>query len=706
MLDRREALLGMAAGSIAASASSPAFAKTGANTAANKIGLIDGSFDIEIDQATGAILSITQPNDIAHMNWVSGPENAPWQPIGSGWGLGYADLGSHVLHRSRWQNAEIEQSGPNIMTATYHCGPLKLRVARELKNGRLKESYRFTNDGNSPLPMRGAGKASLAIYTPFNDHYTSAADVLENRCHAHIWTGGSSSWVATFRMGGRGPHLGLVLDHGNLDGYSIQDRDPITLSNTRGTILVHPEIDQLDPGESATISWTLFWHNGWEDFFKQAARHSFQFVQVEASRWVTCTGEFTEIKFRRELQSARLYVDDIPSPLKREVDGWSARLSASGPKERILKLCYGKNLTTKAVVNSVSHFDTLMSARARFITSRQQWQEDGSPRDDAYVVYDNQLDVMVRNDAEADKNDGRERIGMGVFLARWLRQRIDDPNIRASLERYYRFVVERLQRSDGYVLDGINENKKRLYNWPWMMQLHVSMARLMKDDNCWHFAMQTLRSYYAEGGIEFYGIGLPVLEMLKNLAAAGKSTERDEALSLFIRHGDRIIERGTNYPASEVNFEQSIVAPAAIFLLELHLASGDAKWLAAATPHLELLQLFEGKQPDHHLNSIAIRHWDGYWFGKARMWGDTFPHYWSSLNALAWHYLGKATKDARWQARADTVIRGNLSLFTEEGRGSAAHIFPVTVNGRPGQFFDEYANDQDWLFVHHLQMDE
>ncbi|AZQ39116.1 hypothetical protein EJ357_41500 [Streptomyces cyaneochromogenes] len=35
---------------------------------------------------------------------------------------------------------------------------------------------------------------------------------------------------------------------------------------------------------------------------------------------------------------------------------------------------------------------------------------------------------------------------------------------------------------------------------------------------------------------------------------------------------------------------------------------------------------------------IAIRHWDGYWFGTDRPWGDVFPHYWGALTAttLLW----------------------------------------------------------------------
>lgn len=33
---------------------------------------------------------------------------------------------------------------------------------------------------------------------------------------------------------------------------------------------------------------------------------------------------------------------------------------------------------------------------------------------------------------------------------------------------------------------------------------------------------------------------------------------------------------------------------------------------------IKVLELFNGMQPDYHLYEAAIRHWDGYWFGKKR----------------------------------------------------------------------------------------
>lgn len=83
------------------------------------------------------------------------------------------------------------------------------------------EKYTFTNIGSAALALSSTRfKTEFAIFTPFNDHYTNASDVLEHRAHAHIWAfGGGSSWVKLTRMGGRGPHLGLVVTQGGLQGY-------------------------------------------------------------------------------------------------------------------------------------------------------------------------------------------------------------------------------------------------------------------------------------------------------------------------------------------------------------------------------------------------------------------------------------------------------------------------------------------------------
>jgi hypothetical protein len=114
--------------------------------------------------------------------------------------------------------------------------------------------------------------------------------------------------------------------------------------------------------------------------------------------------------------------------------------------------------------------------------------------------------------------------------------------------------------------------------------------------------------------------------------------------------------------------------------------------------------MFNGDQPDFHLNDIAIRHWDGWWFGKRPRWGDTMPHYWSTITAMAFHRCWLATGMRNYLERAKRILLGNFCLFSEDGRGSCAYLYPQMIDGEPGGYYDPYANDQDWALVHYLDI--
>ncbi|MCI8530394.1 MAG: hypothetical protein HFH82_14825 [Lachnospiraceae bacterium] len=46
--------------------------------------------------------------------------------------------------------------------------------------------------------------------------------------------------------------------------------------------------------------------------------------------------------------------------------------------------------------------------------------------------------------------------------------------------------------------------------------------------------------------------------------------------------------------------------------------------------------------------------------------------------------------------KCEAVYRGTLSMFMPDGSASCAYVYPVSVNGRKGGYYDPYANDQDW----------
>jgi hypothetical protein len=109
-------------------------------------------------------------------------------------------------------------------------------------------------------------------------------------------------------------------------------------------------------------------------------------------------------------------------------------------------------------------------------------------------------------------------------------------------------------------------------------------------------------------------------------------------------------------------------------------------------------------QPDYHLNNIAIRHWDGFWFGKRETWGDVFPHYWSMLSAIAFNLYAECTGNIEYRTKAEIIARNNLCLFFEDGSASCAYIYPNKVNGIEAKFYDPFANDQDWALYFYLQI--
>ena len=45
-------------------------------------------------------------------------------------------------------------------------------------------------------------------------------------------------------------------------------------------------------------------------------------------------------------------------------------------------------------------------------------------------------------------------------------------------------------------------------------------------------------------------------------------------------------------------------------------------------------------------------------------------------------------------------------VIRDNGTGAAAYIYPEKVNGVDAEFYDEFANDQDWALFFYLEMNE
>lgn len=659
---------------------------------------------VQMDPATGGVISIVSPKDPHRMNWVASPSECPWMPTSLQWGLGMlCELTWHAKILHRWGEPIEMKADARSVRVRYKVAGLNLLVTRRLDGDGMTEEYLFENAGKKPVEIADSirrGTHGSGVFAPFNDNYPGAETCLKRRCHAHLWMGEDLAWVNALRMGGAAPHLGMVLTGGRLLGYSIEGRDRRVSSNARGIFLLHPEGFTLKPGQKYRLAWKLFWHQGWEDFFRQVQRHG-KMERVVADRLALLGKESAELRAigGAKNKKLRFLSEGKALPTRKEGKDLVARVLAPKEGEFEIQASDGKH-TTPIRFHSVANIEALLKKRAHFIIERQQVTAPGKPLDGALVPYDNELDAPLIHATCGDTNNGRERVGMGVFLALLLKKS-PDAKLLKGLLRFDAFVRRELQQKDGTINNGAGEPHQRLYNYPWVMQLHLEMRRLTGEKRHIEEYVKVVRAYYAKGGEKFYAIGVPMLDGVEQLREM-KSPHADEVLKLHRQHIERILATGTNFPPHELIYEQSIVGPAVVMLLEWHRLTGDKKALEQAKVHLGLLELFCGRQPDHHLSGISIRHWDGFWFGKRKLWGDTMPHYWSSINALAYQLYAMATGDAAYQDKCDEVLRGNLSQFFADGRATCAWTYPDSIASEPGRCPDPLANDQDWALANWL----
>lgn len=661
-----------------------------------------------IHPETGGITSITIEGDTTGMNWVVSPDNKQYKWIGMQYAWGLGTLRVNGSEPEPWRIANKMEEG----TSVYQIKKgLILTVTRTPKGYDLLETYTFKNTSSEPLSL-----SEIEINTPFNDNYPDAATCIPRRCHAHIWAGGDAAYVCALRMGAYAPHLGLMLIEGTLDGYVIKERDSKKgMSNTRGIIALCPEDRTLAPNEEYTVRWRLFSHQGEKDFYQKLKQYGG--IVASADGYVGEKGERINLRIeatdkavRKELKNGRFYVGESPLKSTYKKGSLTATYTIDRTGEIPVTLRYGKGKQTRIELWGVSDIDSLIARRARFMVERQQYHKEGDPRDGALLPYDNETDEIYLNwtkpNRRSDLNEGRERVGMGIFLAKQC-QRTNDARLRQALVKYARFVRTALQDPDYRTWSELDRTKKhRIYNYPWVTHFYLETFLATGNRQYLTDAYRTQMAAYRYGGYGFYTINVPVSQSIDLLRRNGMEAEADTLLGEYRKAAEVYIKNGVNYPKFEVNYEQSIVAPSVSFICEMYLITKEQQYLDAARRLMPVVEAFGGKQPSHHLNDIAIRHWDGYWFGKHRYWGDTMPHYWSCITADCFAHYSLCTGDESYMQRAQTILRGNLSLFTEDGRGYCAWLYPTRVNGRQAAFPDPMSNDQDFALMYYLKWNQ
>lgn len=539
-------------------------------------------------------------------------------------------------------------------------GKLKTSLSRRREGGDLVETLCVENVSGAEVALENA-----LVSFPFNDNYPDSKECVSRRCNAHLWPFGSAAWVCCLRMGGEGPHLGWMLAKGEIDGYEVARRGrDCGSSNFRGVFMFRIPTRILAPGEEHILEWRLFSHNGWDDFF----------AKLEAR------GSFSPSR-------AHYVIED-----------------AENPGERIERVEKGGRWTRVETL-AIPDFEAFMKRRLDFILEHHQYLAPGEVRDGAFLPYDNETGLQYKDWEMArhryDFDEGRERIGMGVAIAEAVRDRgYANPQALPALRKYAHFLRTALQKENFRTMSEVLRWKhNRIYNYAWVARFYFDMYDITGEAQYLDWAFGTAKATFREGGYKFYLIEMPVLQSIETLRKAGRVKDADSLLADYRKMAANIMAYGLEVPKSEVNYEQSIIAPAAAFLCEMYLVTKEEQYKRGVEVLLPAVEAFNGRQPSWHLNDVAIRHWDGYWFGKRELFGDTFPHYWSCITADFFGNWAKATGDESYARRASEICKANLGLFTEEGRGGAAYLYPDAIDGAPGRFLDPMSNDQDWALV-------
>jgi hypothetical protein len=251
-------------------------------------------------------------------------------------------------------------------------------------------------------------------------------------------------------------------------------------------------------------------------------------------------------------------------------------------------------------------------------------------------------------------------------------------------------------------------NVTRLYNAPWVFLYFSELYLLTKEERWIDLAIRMILPYYENGGTNFYPNGIRFTEIAYAIRRSGKWEEYKKVLAYFNEHIENIIKKGTNYPPHEVKFEQTIVTPAVCLLLDQYLLTKEEKYLQEAEKHLKILVKFHGYQPDYRLNTVPLRYWDNFWFGKTRscVYGDTLPHPALAHSAHCFYTYGKITGKKDWIDLGERSWRSGYCLFNGKGEANSSFVYPERVNGQKCAHFDPFANEQDGFLYLIYKMQE
>ena len=292
---------------------------------------------------------------------------------------------------------------------------------------------------------------------------------------------------------------------------------------------------------------------------------------------------------------------------------------------------------------------------------------------------------------------------MGVFLARYAQLGPKERDlVLPALLAYARFVQTGLIDADGTLWGSTARPwRYRRYDFAWGAIFFAEMFRVTGDVTYAKEAWRQQRNAYRDLGTHRL-VAVSEKDVAFAVRDAGLGREFEELVSLYRTHKDAILQVG-NVNTREVGTSpEGCGGQVMQFLQSGELVGEPAYRKYALSTWLPELEACLGRQPAWCSHDIGLHHWDGFWFGKLKMWGDTLPQDWNGTAAEAFREVARATGDRRYAARARAIVRQTLGLFEPDGRAHCVFICPDRVDGKPGKVFDPLMNDQDWALAFYL----
>lgn len=595
--------------------------------------------------------------------------------------------------------------GGNKEWGTVICPPLlNCEVFSEIEGETIKELYRFTNMSEQKMHIQ---KEDISIYATFNNQTKHVDECMTKRCHAHIWCGEEVSYIMGIRMGGEAPHLGLVLTRGSLAAHSVM-KDKKKSGAIEKDILLHPMPFSLEPGESYELEWVLFWHDGENDFFSKIKKIG-RFIDIKSDKFVFELPERVEIKlypsFEFEEGSVQILRNDKEVPITIEENAIIIKEQIEEPGAYEYKIKVGGVCTVCRFFVQLS-LEELVRKRCHFVVENQQYHGNDSGLDGAYLVHKELLKEGNYDVSMYKKYDCGEGLGIGTLIAAYL-QKNEDKDILKSLKQFENFVYRELYNEEtGKVFCNNHKADSPAYLdiYPQIVLFFIGLFDLYREKRYVMDAYKAAKFYCIHGGLNYFSVEMPVGDLIYCMRILGMEKEIRDIKQYFFPHNKSMREEGFQHTVVHKNYNQGTVALAVNQFFGSYILRKDKGYLGLAEKYLQLLSLFQGRQPDYRLYKNTAFQWENPTEKINNDCEGNLSSYWSLLTGSAYVDYAIAIANQDIKKNREACVSGALCLFHPDGNPCCANHFSVTLN-KPKCSMRGYRckNDHDWALYYAWQ---